>query len=257
MKSYVRKIMYLICILSMFLWIPQHVCAKDSVDLEEIKNGIIEVQSGFKDSKGRFRKVKTGSGFLISNQEGKTYVVTGNRIAWLTKKEKDTFCTERGISMDGISAENVVKIVVKGDITVETTILMHSKEKDFAILNADNVINEKSPLRLRDDFEWEAGKEIYLMAFRQETKKQQFTGFDVNMYTGKIEMLDVNLDKEYSFHYSAELPEDYVGGVLLDEEGYVIGLQNQVLSKDEEGYRAATTVKEIIEVLDNSNFPHL
>lgn len=65
-----------------------------------------------------------------------------------------------------------------------------------------------------------------MLSFRQEIKGQQFMDSDVEEYIGEIQIKDVNLDKEYSFRYAAELPDDCIGGVLLDEEGYVIGIPN-------------------------------
>ncbi len=251
MKSYIRKIGCLLWMAGTFFLASQHVFAGNFTSMEEAKKGIVEIQAGFKDEKGLFRKVKSGSGFLLSNREGKTYVVTGNRVARITKKEKKVFCEEHKIPEDKVPTEDAVRIIVKGDVTMETSILASSKAKDFAILDAENVINEKKSLRLRDDFAWEAGQEFSLMAFRQETKAQQFTDSDVEVYTGKVERKDVNLDKMYSFRYTAELPEDYIGGVLLDTDGYVVGIPNAVLSKPEEEKYAATIVNEIIEVLDN------
>ena len=251
MKSYIKKRICLLLLLGVSFWPLRYVYAGNFDNLEEAKKGIVEIQAGFRDAKGNFRKMKSGSGFLISNQEGKTYVVTGNRIVRITKKEKENFCNERGFTWDSSDGATVIRIIVKGDVAMETTVLARSRSKDFVILNADNVTNGKEALRLRDDFKWKADTEVYLMAFQQKIAKQQFTESDVKMYTGKIEMRDVNLDREYSFHYSAELPDDYVGGVLLDAEGYVVGIPNEVLSKANEGYRAATSVLELIDVLDN------
>ena len=163
------------------------------------------------------------------------YIITGNRVARITKKEKRLFCEKHEIQLDTVPAEDVVRIIVKGDVAMETSILASSKAKDFAILNIENIINEKQPLRLREDFEWKAGEKVSVLSFRQEIKGQQFMDSDVEEYIGEIQIKDVNLDKEYSFRYAAELPDDCIGGVLLDEEGYVIGIPNSVLSKPQEG----------------------
>lgn len=247
----IQKIGCLLWLVGICFLIPRHVLAEGLTGLEEAKKGIVEIQAGFKDEKGIFRKVKSGSGFLIGGREGKMYIITGNRVARITKKEKRLFCEKHEIQLDTVPAEDVVRIIVKGDVAMETSILASSKAKDFAILNIENIINEKQPLRLREDFEWKAGEKVSVLSFRQEIKGQQFMDSDVEEYIGEIQIKDVNLDKEYSFRYAAELPDDCIGGVLLDEEGYVIGIPNSVLSKPQEGQYAATAVNEIVEVLDN------
>ena len=71
------------------------------------------------------------------------YIITGNRVARITKKEKRLFCEKHEIQLDTVPAEDVVRIIVKGDVAMETSILASSKAKDFAILNIENIANEE------------------------------------------------------------------------------------------------------------------
>lgn len=251
MRSYIQKFICLLWILGVFFCISDKAVAAEAVDFEQIKKGIVEIQSGFNDANGLFRMVKSGSGFLLSNTEGKTYIIAGNSIAQTSKNEIEKFCGNQEIAIENLSLDDVTKVVVKGDVTVDVSLDTDSEKKDFAILSTGNVLNEKKSLRLRDDFQWEAGDKIYLLAFRQREENQEYIASDVNMYQGKIENRDISLDSEYSFNFSAELPEDCTGGVLLDEEGYVIGIRNDGMSNASNDYHVATSITEIIEVLDN------
>lgn len=253
MKSYIQKFICLLWIFGVFFCMPDKAVAAETVDFEQIKKGIVEIQSGFYDSTGAFRMVNSGSGFLLSNAEGKTYIIVGNSIAQTSKSEAEQFCGKQKIDIENLSFDNVTKVVVKGDVTADVSLDTDSERKDFAILSTGNVLNEKKSLRLREDFKWETGKKIYLLAFRQKKENQEYISADVNMYQGEIVNRDVSLDNEYSFNFSAELPEDCTGGVLLDEEGYVVGIRNDEMSDATNDYHAATSITEIIEVLDNWN----
>lgn len=251
MRRFIRKIICLIWVFDIFCCMSDKAVAAEATDFEQIKKGIVEIQSGFNDSNGTFHKVKSGSGFLLSNTEGETYIVVGNSIAQTSKNEMEEFCKIHGIDVENLSLDDVIKVIVKGDVMVDAFLDTDSERKDFAILHAGNVLNEKKSLRLRDDFEWKEGENICFMAFQQEKENQEYNASDVNEYPGKIENKDLNLEGEYSFNFSSELPEDCIGGVLLDEEGYVIGIRNDGISDAENNYHAATSIAEIIEVLDN------
>ena len=85
----IQKIGCLLWLVGICFLIPQHVLAEGLTGLEEAKKGIVEIQAGFKDEKGIFRKVKSGSGFLIGGREGKMYIKTVLR--GLPKRRKGFF----------------------------------------------------------------------------------------------------------------------------------------------------------------------
>ncbi len=221
--------------------------------LAEAKNGIVEIMSGFTDSKGEFYCVKSGSGFVIDNTEGETYLLTTNFCASVTDQEKTDFCTGKALEIDLTNVQNRVKVVVKDDVTSEASILAQSTESDYCVLRTSSVINEKIPLRLGNSDELTTGMTVYAMGFEDDAAANgaEFTAVDVSVREGTIQNVESRQEGCIYQQHSAIISSGNSGGPLLNTEGYVIGINNSSKSRAEEGLYFSFPINEIREVLDN------
>lgn len=249
-----RHIFILIIVVSILCFAGNEVEAEDA--LAEAKDGVIEVLSGFIDRSGTFFKVKTSSGCLISNKDGDTYLLTTNHCVTVTEKEKSKYCEKNGIKRikpDSDNMQNMIKVIVKGDVASEAAIVAQSAENDFCILSVPDVINEKTALKLGNENDLVTGATVYAMGFEDDAleKGAEFTSVDVSVREGSIQNLKSKQDGGIYLQHSAVISSGNSGGPLLDSKGYVIGLNNSAKSKKEEGTYFAFPINEIREVLDN------
>ncbi len=221
--------------------------------LAEAKNGIVEIMSGFTDSKGEFYCVKSGSGFVIDNTEGETYLLTTNYCAVVTDQEKTDFCAGKGLEIDLTNVQNRVKVIVKDDVTSEASIVAQSAEGDYCVLRTSSVINEKNSLRLGNSDELTTGMTVYAMGFEDDAAANgaEFTAVDVSVREGTIQNVESRQEGEIYQQHSAIISSGNSGGPLLNEAGYVIGMNNSLKSREEEGLYFSFPINEIREVLDN------
>lgn len=217
----------------------------------EAKKGIVEVLSGFTDGNGKFYKMKSASGFLISNGENGAFIVTNAGILKSTNKEKKAFCKENGVKTGSSQLADSVQIVIRGDVTAEAQILTQSGELDFCILSLDSVVNEKSELKLGDSSLPVTGDTVFTLGFPTDITELEFSEEEVEVYQGSIQDKASNQNGEPYIQHSAAVLEGNAGGPLLDAEGYVIGINCFQYSDVDSGRYYALPVNKVAEILDN------
>lgn len=254
MRERVRQFIYSICLVGIAVICFMSIEAMAAEDgLTEAKNGIVEILSGFTDAEGVFYSVKTSSGFLVRNADGDTYLLTTNHCVAMTNEEKTAYCDNNNLKIDINNAQNLIRVVVKGDVTSDAAIVAQSAENDYCLLSVSNVINEKSALRLGNNTELTTGMTVYAMGFEDDavSKGAEFTSIDVSVREGTIQNLEANQDGTVYLQHSARITSGNSGGPLLNAEGYVVGMNNSAKSKPEEGIYFSFPINEIREVLDN------
>lgn len=215
------------------------------------KKGIVEVLSGFADGNGTFRKMKSASGFLISNGENGAIIVTNAGILKSTKKEKKAYCEENDLKAEDCQFEDIVQIVIRGDVTAEAQILTQSEELDFCVLGMDSVVNEKAALRLGDSTLPVTGDTVFALGFSSDSTEIEFSEEEVEVYQGNVQDKAFSQDGEAYIQHSAAVLEGNTGGPLLDAEGYVIGINCFRYSDVDLGRYYALPVNKVAEILDN------
>lgn len=254
MRECIKKCIYLILVFGLVAFFALDITTAVAEDgLTEAKNGVVQILSGFMDPEGTFRCVKTGSGFLVCNADGDTYLLTTNHCVLLTDEEKTAYCTGNSLKIDVASTQNVIKVVVKGDVTSDANIVAQSVENDYCLLSVSNVINEKSALRLGKNTELTTGTTVYAMGFEDDaaSKGAEYTVVDVSVREGSVQNLESNQGGSIYLQHSAMITAGNSGGPLLNEEGYVVGMNNAAKSKPAEGAYFSFPINEIREVLDN------
>lgn len=219
------------------------------------EDGIVEVQSGFLDHKGKFRNMKSGSGFLIANKTNDTYVITNSSNVSNTQRAIKKYCKKHSIDTENMQLVNHIQIVVKGDVTAEAQVVAQSVEKDYCVLSAANVVSQKAALKLGDSEKAAVNDLVYAYGFLKETGGQEgetdYSDTDVKVLKGIITENETYADKDAYLMHTAPVVQGYAGGPLLDEEGYVVGLNCKPSQEDDAGIAYALPINEISTLLDN------
>ncbi len=218
--------------------------------VEDAENGIVRVVSGFIDGKGEFQELKSGCGFLISNMESSAVMITNQSVVSCSAGEIKNFCKKHDMNRENIQETGCIRIIVKGDVTVEASVLTESKEQDYCILSVANALSEKSALKLGDASKQKKGDKVFALGFADEPGQIAYSKEDVELRTGTLNAAGVDQEGKYLSH-SIPITKGLEGSPLLDADGYVIGLNctEAADSSDRSGY--ALSIHEIVDVLDN------
>lgn len=249
-----KRILYLFLLIGGSILFVKSTKAAEKDPVEEIKNSIIEVQAGLTLSDGKFYPVKNASGCLISNDADGVFVVTANHSVVISEKEKKRFCKKKKISSNNYNINTSVRLVVKGDVTAEASVLASSKKYDFCVLDIGNVLQEKQALQLGSVGDVNIGDTIYALGFPAEAQnggKLQYTADEVEIHSGEIQDTSALISNRAYLQHSAVVTPNNSGGALVTKDGYLIGMNNAALiNKDTDAFYALP-IGEIREILDN------
>lgn len=216
------------------------------------RNGVLQINLVYIDDKKEEHIISGGSGFLIGDEEGANYVITGNSNVTpseeLRKQVAKTYNVPKDRRNDMTFA---VQAVVKRDVVVTAQVVTGSEELDFAILKLAQTIYDRTPLIL--DTDEEGIKEtalVYTLGFPEDIQTAQdvsyYTSEDVSVMNGIISK-KVMINGALYIQHSASVTVGNAGGPLLNEWGRVIGMNQQIM---EDGYFYSVHISEITSVLD-------
>ncbi len=216
---------------------------------------IVEVESGFTDAKGKFWKMKSGSGFLIANQESATYIVTNSSSVSNTPGKIKKYCKKHKIDTENMQLQNSIRVVITGDVTAAAEVVVKSAEKDYCVLSAANVVSQKESLKLGSSADITANQMVSAYGFEKQTGKEEtpveYSPADVRLVQGVVTQTEIYLEGGGYVAHSAPVVQGMEGGPLLDEDGYVVGLNCRKSPEDDTGTAYALPIDEISAVLDN------
>lgn len=217
--------------------------------------GIIEVLSGFVDAKGKFWKMRSGSGFLIANKEHDTYIVTNSSNVSNTPQKIKKFCKKNSIDTENMQLVNTIKVVITGDVTADAEVVVKSAEKDYCVLSAANVVSQKESLKLGDSTRLMVNDMVCAYGFPEPSGTQedtmQYSEMEVRKVQGAVTQTEAYLEGGVYLAHSAPVIQGSAGGPLLDADGYVVGLNCKQSPEDDSGIAYALPIHEITAVLDN------
>lgn len=252
MKQKIIKVMTGLFLMTVMVFtIQNNECrAEDKIMLA--KNGIVEIQSGYTNQDGKFFPVKRCSGFLINNSDNTVYIITTYSGITITENEEKQFYKANKISRDSGMLNKSVRLIVESDVSSELSQVASSETSDFCILNSANIINEKSTVSFENVKEINVGDEVYALGFpsQEDIVANQFPANEVSITKGNIQDVSANVSGKKLLQHSAKVDTGNSGGIIINSEGYVIGINN-VKYNNNEGTYFATPVSELIEVLNN------
>lgn len=218
----------------------------------EARNGVVRVGVYYYDSQtGTYDLIKSGSGFLIGKEgtAGASTVLTNYHVVNLTADEAEEFKAYK--NLDNLSSSDlVVRVAVKRDTCIKASILNDSEASDFAVLSLETPINKK-PLKFAAENSTSATQTVYALGFPGVLTYVQddntYTVDDVNVTKGTVSKI-TQLDSLEYIQHDADLSEGNSGGPIVDDEGYVVGINVSGLTENNVYYSLSEA--EVTEVLD-------
>lgn len=211
------------------------------------KDGVVEIYSGISDMNEHFYKIKNCSGFIVSNSENGCYIVTASNGVTISSKERKKCLKKNKLSNESFGYNDTIKVIINGDVATTLTTVATSKNENFSILRAENVINEKTPLKLGNSVN--KGDYVYSLGFVNTSANlyMQYDEDDVMSFTGNVTNPKVSLKNNTYIEHTANFDQDCLGGPLVNEKGYVIGL-NCIYNSDGEYFSLGIdTIKNILD----------
>lgn len=230
--------------------------------LEAAKDSVVQVVIDYVDEQGNIYILKSGSGFLISNN----VVITNNHLVTLTEEEKvaaGTYLTGllgKEISFVQTESGNVaayqVSVVVLRDVMITATVNSYSsKEMDLGILNLSDTM-KRSTAVLGDSDQIEADSTVYTIGYKtvsamSGSETELLAQDDLKTKEGTFTGLSDDTGITCVTH-TAAIKEGSAGGILTDEQGHVLGMNIYESSRPEGSntYRSLA-VNEIKTLLDS------
>lgn len=256
MKTIIHKILIkslLLASMSILLCVNT-VDAKEDV-IQNAKNSIVEIYSGFTGENGKFYKLKNASGFVVSNYDSQAYIVTTFDVIQNSEKKIKSYCKKQGISYQNSNIQKTIQVVVKGDVKVEAQVKAESKKENYAILQVDSGISEKLPLKLGSKQSIATGDTVYTLGFDDDAEKgngyMEFSASDVRIAEGKVQDSGSKQKGFFYIQHSSKISEGNHGGPLLNQSGYVIGINDRKKNDENSNVYYSLPIDEIRKVLDN------
>lgn len=257
MKLWKKISMHLVivCIMICNLVPMKPVCAADTEgkQVADVKNGIVEIQSGIEDENGNFYKIKSCSGFLVSNTSDGVYIATNYNGITLSDNKKKKFAKKNKIKFDNEGdLETKIRLIVESDVESALEIKFKSEDENFAVLEAGNILRERTALALENQDEVVIGDEVYALGFaEQDAEVITYTSENVQIRAGRLEDNAAKIGRNKYLQHSAQLDKEINGGALVSAQGYVIGLNDIDITKEDDDWFYAVPISRIISFLDN------
>lgn len=254
-----RSRLCLLCFLGiLFLMAGFDSYAKED-PVNEAKKSIVEIYSGFTTNDESFHKLKHASGFVIGNESDRAYVITTYDTLKSSEKKKKKYCKKKNISVENQTLNDDILVVVKGDVTARAEIVTASEKENYAILQVDGGISERIPVKLDTTENVVTGDTVYALGFAEDAgendestdRHTEFTDMDVEIIEGKIQDSRSNQGGILYLQHSAKISEGNTGGPLLNEDGYVIGVNTASLNEEGRSIFYSLPMDGIQEILDN------
>ncbi|MCR5772068.1 MAG: FHA domain-containing protein [Butyrivibrio sp.] len=228
-------------------------------NVADATKGIVQVNSIYTDDAGKEHIILGCTGFLIGNTEDGEYVITTNSVVAPTKPTRDDAFATIGVDEEEDEWDKIdlkAQVVVQGDITIEATVVTRSPELNIAILKLSQPLYNRTPLTIltSDEIEsqkpYKATETVYALGFpfavRYDRNTVMYDQDDVTMSSGSIAN-----NKTYNDIHVVEhdclITGNNCGGPLLNEKGYVIGINEQ---KKDGRYYCSVDSAELVIILD-------
>lgn len=213
--------------------------------------GVVQVRLVYVDPSNRTEHpIQSGTGFLINDST----VITCNHVITLTQNELDKAAELFGTDANTVKNNCKVKISVLRDMTIDASVKNASAEMDFAILNLNEQIYNRTYLPLRSSSSVEQTEEVFALGFNIEAEMFQdvrtYTSEDVTISSGRVSKL-VHMDGVDYVQSSARIIDGNSGGPLVDTNGNVIGVcQGRVGGDNSTDSSFSIAIDQVIESLD-------
>lgn len=259
----IKKIVSLLAALCMVLTMNLTVFATNDATpgVADARKGVIQVRLYYVDDAGKSYWLQSGSGFLIGAGSGATTVITNHHVITLPDHSSDpnTLDKEKASQLFGVDFFNgnevnmQVRVAVKRDVEINANYVNGSEQTDFAILELEQAIFDRNPLKLANSDELVETKPVYALGFPGVASSVEddsvYTIEDVTITNGIIAKFQEISNIGFVLH-NAQLGHGNSGGPLVDANGNVVGVNTLFYGDDSGTYYSSVAINEIKEVLD-------
>lgn len=228
--------------------------------LREARNGVLLVVVGVKTSgSSKVHTVSFGSGFLIGSTETKQYIVTNYHVLNIDKYKEDI---AKQLDVPVKNLKTVINAVVtnSGGSTSELEFnpSFASEKNDLAVLEVKTKIYTSTSLLLSDDKSIKEADSVWSLGYPYDktTYANDFPTYkneDVEMRQGHVGKFVTHKGVKCIEH-DATLAEGSSGGPLVDENGYVVGINRSGWQDGLTFY--AIRVNQLKDILDTFNIQY-
>ena len=232
-----------------------------TTDADSAKQGVVQVNTVIVDETSEKRLVLGGPGFIIGDPEGTEYVITSKHLVNPDKETLGAACAYYGLIDEGkettINLKIATEVVIESDVVLNASILTSSNELDMVVLQLPQPIYTRTPLKLLTNKKYDVANLPYsvddtvyalgypeMVSFDSETK--YYSDQQVQMSMGQIKNL-TSVDGVQVVESDATTDLNNYGGPLVDENGYVIGMN---LPAHDGEYSCALDSTKIAKILD-------
>ncbi|MCC8029275.1 MAG: trypsin-like peptidase domain-containing protein [Lachnospiraceae bacterium] len=222
--------------------------------VSQAKNGVLWIKLVYVDSKGESHDLQGGTGFLIGPSTGATTVITNYHVITIADEDIEYFNALYGV--DFSDSRNVtlrIDVVVQGDVATQATLTKGSEQGDYAVLELAESINNRTPLTLNlgDLVDTQT---VYALGFpgvtSDEANATSHASSDVTATSGIVGKTQSINGYNYIAH-DASLGYGNSGGPLVDENGYVVGINTMFTSDGASNYYYSISIKDVVDsILD-------
>ncbi len=225
------------------------------------KQGVVQVNTVIVDDNSEKSVVIGGTGFLIGDPEGTEYVITSKHIVEPSKETLSDACEYYGVTADGedstINLTIATEVVIESDVVLNASVLTSSSELDMVVLQLPQPIYTRTPLKLLTNKQYDvnnlpyaAGDSVYALGYPElvyyNSDTKYYSDQQIQSAAGQIKSL-TTVDGVQVVESDAATDYNNYGGPLVDENGYVIGMN--LPKQDGENSLALDSTK-IAKILD-------
>lgn len=199
-------------------------------------------------------EISTGSGFLINEST----IITCYHVTHLSMAN-DEELIEAIMEALGYSSYSELdkhldlQVVYQADLYMEATELKGSEKMDFSILALEQPISGHTCLTLREEPVKDL-EVVYALGFPytvssvESSTSHSYTASDVTVTDAKVSKASAVVDGVEYIRHSALLAGGNSGGPLVDENGYVVGV-NRMVDSETESFGWAISINQVIDAL--------
>lgn len=261
-KAVARILTMALAICLMACLLPTNAKAVNTA-VTDVRNGVLQVNLVYNTNTGEQLVVSTGTGFLVNP----TTLVTCDHCVTLDQESMEYLAAMMGTDAAAVKRSLSCTVTVSRDVTISASVKHSSYEMDFAILTLSQPLQKATPLKLRNAQKdpIEQTETVYAVGFPALPALQQnystFTSSDATITSGVVNKVSsgTNPYSGVSTDYimtSCDLDHGNSGGPMVDENGYVIGVCQSVITSDASGlspeFYYAVDINQVIEVMDQT-----
>lgn len=195
-------------------------------------------------------KTPSGTGFFVGKEgEKPQYIITNCHVI------------ADFLKSGGSAGNGVLRIAYDKDTFEEAYVVTYDAEKDIAVLKLANPTDKRKPLKLKTINEKGVGNSVFAVGYpglADETVNpvDYFGKNDASVTGGRISRLVTEAKSgRQLLQMDVSINHGNSGGPLVDENGYVVGINTQGSSLDP-NLNYAVSIAEAIPLLKNNNIPY-